>query len=44
MEEDTEVFIGPPPPAMVKEAESANEAERFEEVSINLSFTFLTDI
>lgn len=25
-------FIGPPPPAVVKEAESANEAERFEEV------------
>eukprot|EP00250_Pteridium_aquilinum_P019064 c24275_g7_i1 orf=362-2197(+) len=25
-------FIGPPPPAAVKEAESANEAERYEEV------------
>lgn len=25
-------FIGPPPPAVVKEAETANEAERFEEV------------
>lgn len=32
LEEDTELFIGPPPPAMVAEAESANEAERFEEV------------
>ncbi|KAK3037061.1 hypothetical protein RJ639_031778 [Escallonia herrerae] len=30
---DDEVFIGPPPPAMVTEAESANEAERFEEVT-----------
>ncbi|KAL2248874.1 UNVERIFIED_CONTAM: DnaJ subfamily C member 10 [Sesamum indicum] len=28
---DTELFIGPPPPAVVTEAESANEAERFEE-------------
>ncbi|MCO5597957.1 hypothetical protein L7F22_052045 [Adiantum nelumboides] len=27
-----EPFVGPPPPAAVKEAESANEAERFEEV------------
>ena len=32
LEEDTEFFIGPPPPAVVAEAESANEAERFEEV------------
>ncbi|KAF3443932.1 hypothetical protein FNV43_RR13622 [Rhamnella rubrinervis] len=31
--EDTGIFIGPPPPAMVAEAESANEAERFEEVT-----------
>ncbi|XP_073031815.1 uncharacterized protein [Primulina eburnea] len=30
---DSELFIGPPPPAMVKEAESANEAERFEEIT-----------
>ncbi|KAL0440500.1 UNVERIFIED_CONTAM: Chaperone protein DnaJ 2 [Sesamum latifolium] len=30
---DTELFIGPPPPAVVPEAESANEAERFEEIS-----------
>ncbi|KAL0314197.1 UNVERIFIED_CONTAM: Chaperone protein DnaJ 2 [Sesamum angustifolium] len=30
---DTELFIGPPPPAVVKEAESANEAERFEEIT-----------
>ncbi|KAF5742593.1 hypothetical protein HS088_TW09G00644 [Tripterygium wilfordii] len=33
LEEDSELFIGPPPPAMVAEAESANEAERFEEVT-----------
>ncbi|KAJ9145994.1 hypothetical protein P3X46_028317 [Hevea brasiliensis] len=33
LEEDTELFIGPAPPAMVAEAESANEAERFEEVT-----------
>ncbi|KDO83919.1 hypothetical protein CISIN_1g010253mg [Citrus sinensis] len=33
LEEDTELFIGPPPPAMVAEAETANEAERFEEVT-----------
>lgn len=33
LEEEAELFIGPPPPAMVKEAESANEAERFEEVT-----------
>lgn len=31
--EDDELFIGPPPPALVAEAESANEAERFEEVT-----------
>ncbi|KAJ1424910.1 hypothetical protein SESBI_11304 [Sesbania bispinosa] len=30
---DDELFIGPPPPAIVSEAESANEAERFEEVT-----------
>ncbi|OMO92742.1 hypothetical protein CCACVL1_06765 [Corchorus capsularis] len=33
LEEDDELFIGPPPPALVAEAESANEAERFEEVT-----------
>ncbi|CAK7323563.1 unnamed protein product [Dovyalis caffra] len=33
LEEDTELFIGPAPPAMVAEAASANEAERFEEVT-----------
>ncbi|XP_065880693.1 uncharacterized protein [Euphorbia lathyris] len=33
LEEDNELFIGPPPPAMVAEAETANEAERFEEVT-----------
>ncbi|KAK5837539.1 hypothetical protein PVK06_013349 [Gossypium arboreum] len=31
IEEDDELFIGPPPPALVAEAESANEAESFEE-------------
>ncbi|KAJ6291552.1 hypothetical protein OIU76_023595, partial [Salix suchowensis] len=31
LEEDTELFIGPAPPAVVAEAASANEAERFEE-------------
>ncbi|GFP81361.1 gpalpp motifs-containing protein 1 [Phtheirospermum japonicum] len=30
---DDESFIGPPPPAVVKEAESSNEAERFEEIT-----------
>ncbi|KAK8958613.1 hypothetical protein KSP40_PGU017413 [Platanthera guangdongensis] len=29
---DNDLFIGPPPPAMVAEVESTNEAERFEEV------------
>ncbi|KZV40901.1 hypothetical protein F511_05146 [Dorcoceras hygrometricum] len=33
MDGDNELFIGPPPPAMVKEAESTNEAERFEEIT-----------
>ncbi|GMI85124.1 hypothetical protein like AT1G65280 [Hibiscus trionum] len=33
VEEDDELFIGPPPPALVAEAESANEVERFEEVT-----------
>lgn len=33
LEEDTELFIGPAPPAVVAEAASANEAERFEEVT-----------
>lgn len=32
VEEDAELFIGPPPPAVAAEAASANEAERFEEV------------
>ncbi|XP_068663164.1 uncharacterized protein [Aristolochia californica] len=30
---DNDLFIGPPPPAVVAEAETANEAERFEEVT-----------
>lgn len=33
---DGGLFIGPPPPAVVKEAESANEAERFEEVFLTI--------
>ncbi|XP_030482678.2 uncharacterized protein LOC115699423 [Cannabis sativa] len=33
LEEDAASFIGPAPPAMVAEAASANEAERFEEVT-----------
>lgn len=33
LDEDSLIFIGPPPPAMVSEAESSNEAERFEEVT-----------
>ncbi|KAJ4981028.1 hypothetical protein NE237_031865 [Protea cynaroides] len=33
LEDDTSLFIGPPPPAVVAEAASANEAERFEEVT-----------
>nr|POE86310.1 isoform 3 of gpalpp motifs-containing protein 1 [Quercus suber] len=37
LEEDTEIFIGPPPPAVVAEAESANEAERFEEIDVCMS-------
>jgi hypothetical protein len=32
VEADDGFLIGPPPPAMVAEAASANEAERFEEV------------
>lgn len=39
LEVDNEVFVGPPPPAMVIEAESSNEAERFEEVSRSLSLS-----
>ncbi|XP_074561431.1 uncharacterized protein LOC141817696 [Curcuma longa] len=33
LEIDSELLIGPPPPAIVSEAASANEAERFEEVA-----------
>ncbi|KAF7820069.1 DNA ligase 1 [Senna tora] len=33
LDDDSELFIGPPPPAMVTESETANEAERFEEVT-----------
>lgn len=33
VEEDMDLFIGPAPPAMVTEAASVNEAERFEEVT-----------
>ena len=40
LEEEAELFIGPPPPAMVTEAESANEAERFEEVTDSIPMPF----
>ncbi|KAL9256787.1 GPALPP motifs-containing protein [Drosera capensis] len=33
LEDDDGFFIGPPPPAVVAEAESSNEAERFEEIT-----------
>ncbi|CAD6262843.1 unnamed protein product [Miscanthus lutarioriparius] len=33
LEADDDLLIGPPPPAVVAEAASANEAERFEEVT-----------
>ncbi|XP_020574038.1 uncharacterized protein LOC110020318 [Phalaenopsis equestris] len=33
LEVDNDLFIGPPPPALVAEVESTNEAERFEEVT-----------
>ncbi|KAL6515647.1 hypothetical protein OROHE_018681 [Orobanche hederae] len=33
VDEDDQSFIGPPPPAVVRDAESANEAERFEEIT-----------
>ncbi|KAL0920121.1 hypothetical protein M5K25_009232 [Dendrobium thyrsiflorum] len=33
LEVDNDLFIGPPPPAVVAEVESTNEAERFEEVT-----------
>ncbi|KAM1110490.1 hypothetical protein ACFX19_009876 [Malus domestica] len=42
LEEDSEYFIGPPPPAMVAETESANEAERFEEAAYALSLSLKT--
>ncbi|XP_021767241.1 transcriptional regulator ATRX homolog [Chenopodium quinoa] len=32
-QDDNGIFVGPPPPALVTEAESSNEAERFEEVT-----------
>ena len=37
--DDSELFIGPPPPAFVSEVESSNEAERFEEVPFCIYFT-----
>ncbi|XP_010543358.1 PREDICTED: transcriptional regulator ATRX homolog [Tarenaya hassleriana] len=33
LEEDSELFVGPAPPAVVAEVASSNEAERFEEVT-----------
>lgn len=38
LEADDGFLIGPPPPAMVAEAASANEAERFEEVHFQRHF------
>lgn len=39
LEHDDGYFIGPPPPALVTEVASTNDAERFEEVqSINFFF------
>lgn len=40
LEADDGFLIGPPPPAMVAEAASANEAERFEEVHFQRHFHF----
>lgn len=42
LEDDSELFIGPPPPALVIEVESSNEAERFEEVYLYLPPPFPT--
>ncbi|KAM1221305.1 hypothetical protein EV1_009122 [Malus domestica] len=42
LEEDSEYFIGPPPPAVVAETESANEAERFEEAAYAMSLSLKT--
>jgi hypothetical protein len=36
LEAEDDLLIGPPPPAVVAEASSANEAERFEEVNCQL--------
>lgn len=44
LEEDSEYFIGPPPPAVVAETESANEAERFEEVWLSYLADTLTKL
>ncbi|KAF8411864.1 hypothetical protein HHK36_004423 [Tetracentron sinense] len=44
LENDTEIFIGPPPPAVVAEAESANDAERFEEVLNSIHYTTLMNL
>lgn len=38
---DDGLFIGPPPPAVVREAASSNEAERFEEVCLSISVSLL---
>lgn len=39
------MLIGPPPPALVSEVESANEAERFEEVLIFIfSFSYFCNM
>jgi hypothetical protein len=44
LEADDGFLIGPPPPAMVAEAASANEAERFEEVYFQRHFHFLQNL
>lgn len=41
---DDDLFIGPPPPAVVKEVESSNEAERFDEVSLYFSTDFYVSV
>ncbi|KAB1220665.1 hypothetical protein CJ030_MR3G009385 [Morella rubra] len=43
LEEDDEIFIGPPPPALVIEAASANEAERFEEMCFSILWFLLAE-
>jgi hypothetical protein len=44
LEADDDLLIGPPPPAVVGEAASANEAERFEEVNCQFRHVCFLDI